>query len=284
MTNVIDVGVPTPEYLNNGRFNFVYHRFMSITANKNECVPSTRFQCFGHEWTVELFPFGSEGAEDGNISVFLHHCSDGKIMVDLDFFLQTKKNQKKTSESVFSEFTEEHGKWGFVNFSSRNNIISVLDNGALTIFLEMKVQDSHNKSLKHFIPKNPSATSMAKLFLDEESSDVTFELNNGVKVCADRCILKIGAPDLFNICKDYDASTPVALGNIDEHIFYHVLGYIYGIDIPIDAMKNTQVSKALLDASHEYDIIGLKVESEAWYTMSFGSHRLAECHKMSIIL
>jgi hypothetical protein len=48
-----------------------------------------------------------------------------------------------------------------------------------------------------------------------------------------------------------------------------MLGYIYGIDVPIDDMRDISTSKALLDIAHKYGITDLKIKAEAFYTMYF---------------
>ena len=271
MPKVIDVGVPTLEYLNSGRFIFVFHRFESPPCKKGDFNYSDEFQCFGHDWMLRLYSGGDEWDDEGKISLRLGHLSEGYIGVDIELSLIDSKGRRAhTLATKDTTFVRDFSV--FSDFFDRETILDpkfkILDNGALTIELKMTSSDPRMKSFKHFVP-NKSYAAVAELYDDDETCDISFLLKNGVTMRAHRCILKAGAPALFELCKDYEEQISVPLTDIGQDIFDHMLGYIYGIDVPIDAMRNISTSKAILDLAHKYGITDLKIKAEAFYTMYF---------------
>ena len=96
-----------------------------------------------------------------------------------------------------------------------------------------------------FVPKNPFSTNMLKLFMDEESADVVFQVggqkgtaaNKRAKtsptnfhahrlVHAHRLILRQCAPQLLQMC--VGAHDEVSINDIKPEIFRNLLHYIYG--------------------------------------------------------
>lgn len=124
-----------------------------------------------------------------------------------------------------------------------------------------------NNSRVNFIPENPFCKHMMKLFLDEESTDVVFDLSSDdhspkVQYHAHRLVLKANAPGLARLCEGSDKSTPVSIPDVEPQVFLQLLQYVYGGDISPNWEND---AKNLIDAADKYEVIGLKVEAEAWY-------------------
>ena len=161
---------------------------------------------------------------------------------------------------------------------------NILVDGTLTIELSMKLHNPNPSTLpcKAFIPTNPINTLMPSMFNDEETADVLFEVCreeepsdmstrmskkakvSPVRYYAHRCILKLCAPALADLCESSDRLSPIPISNVKPNIFYHLLHYTYGGKIPINELK--QHAKDIINASDMYGITNLKLEAEVWYT------------------
>jgi len=122
---------------------------------------------------------------------------------------------------------------------------------------------------------------MPSIFNDEETADVLFEevspeedtqstqKNKKAKISpvrfyAHRCILKLCAPNLADLCESSDRLSPIPITNVKPNIFHHLLHYTYGGKVPINEFK--QHAKDIINASDMYGITNLKLEAEVWYT------------------
>jgi len=122
---------------------------------------------------------------------------------------------------------------------------------------------------------------MKKKFLDEETSDVSFDLSymevkedgskrakSSVTFPAHRSILQICAPmlaALFGSGEDGEATT-AAINDIKPDIFRHLLWNVYGGSVP-EGELNTH-AKDIIDAADKYSIVNLKLEAETAYVNS----------------
>lgn len=99
---------------------------------------------------------------------------------------------------------------------------------------------SVEKGTNLFIPTNPCLRGVLKLFSDEKSADIIFNVNNGGQqgqiFYAHRLILQANAPYLLEYCEncgcvDDDGSEGIKSVPIDDvcpDIFGHLLYYVYG--------------------------------------------------------
>ena len=161
---------------------------------------------------------------------------------------------------------------------------NILVDGTLTVELSMKVHNPNPSTLpcKPFIPTNPINTLMPSMFNDEETADVLFEVCreeepsdtstrkskkakiSPVRFYAHRCILKLCAPNLADLCESSDRLSPIPISGVKPNIFHHLLHYTYGGKIPINELK--QHARDIINASDMYGITNLKLEAEVWYT------------------
>jgi len=161
---------------------------------------------------------------------------------------------------------------------------NILVDGTLTIELSMKLHTPNpsTRPCKQFIPTNPINNLMPSMFNNEETADVLFEVSpeeessdistrkskkakvSPVRFYAHRCILKLCAPQLADLCESSgDKLSPIPISNVKPNIFHHLLHYTYGGKITINEFK--QHAKDIINASDMYGITNLKLEAEVWY-------------------
>jgi hypothetical protein len=175
-----------------------------------------------------MYPGGDSKAKAGNISLYLKHCSEGDFSVQ-QFHLSIKN---KSGESVAEHSSSLHKfvsgtSCGWHNFADRDVIThgDVLNNGTLTV--EVRMMPDEGDLCRNFIPKNPFVRNMLLLFLDEETADMSFEVESrplldaskdtspalGEVFRAHKLVLKTCAKGsiLGSLCEDCDGSTPVPI-------------------------------------------------------------------------
>jgi uncharacterized small protein (DUF1192 family) len=136
---------------------------------------------------------------------------------------------------------------------------------------------------RNFIPKNPFVQHMLDLFLDEDTADMSFEVETRPLLDASKdtspalgevfrevfhahkFVLKTCAKGsiLGSLCEDCDGSTPLPITDVVPKVFRLLLRYVYGGDISAGKWKDH--AKDLLEASDKYGLTNLKIEAEAWY-------------------
>ena len=100
---------------------------------------------------------------------------------------------------------------------------------------------------RNFIPKNPFVRNMLLSFLDEETADISFEVETrslidaskdmspalGEVFHAHKFVLKTCAKGsiLAFLCDDCDDETPVPITDVAPKVFRLMLRYVYGGDI-----------------------------------------------------
>ena len=190
---------------------------------------------------------------------------------------------------------------GWPNFILRSRILdrgSQLLNydsygGTLTVLV--KVQLFEDRRIESFVPKNNmnvrllsmlDAVNDSSKLSDSDfvnAGDVSF-LVDGNKIHAHSLIIKMAAPSLaYFIGDEPDPDSPVPITGVRQHIFWLVLRYAYGDEIPdqiwtsksadnslYESMKNEwssllALSPALeiLDAANRFGVVGLKLLAES---------------------
>ncbi len=251
----IAVGIP-PQREGWKSFQFNILNFAAIDATKGDWCDTPEFSCNGHRWQLQIYPGGHYVARDGNISIFLAHRSKGGISATFDLKALNKfggVNFNSNQPTTFYPPDGTHAR-GWPNFIRRSDTLDLSqnildDDGTLAIVFSMKEEPP---ALKKFIPKNPCQNMLQKKFLDEETSDVCFEVsssdskNDGSKKSkasdlfhAHRSILEICAPmlaALFAPRKD-DESAIASITDVEPDIFRHLLFYVYGGSVPEEVLK-----------------------------------------------
>jgi hypothetical protein len=264
--SVVHVGHPPNEWEGWESHLVHFHNFASLPSGKNKLVRA-EFISFGHEWRVQFYPGGDNAAKEGNISLYLKHCSEGDLSVQFHLSIKNKSGGEvnERSSSLHNKFEGGAKAWGWPDFALRDVIThaDVLNNGTLTV--EVRMKPDEGDLCRNFIPKNPFFKHMLQLFLDEETSDTSFKVEQGEVFHAHKLVLKTCAKGsiLASLCEDCDGSTPVPITDVAPKVFRLLLRYVYGGDILAAEWKDH--AKDLLEASDKYGLTNLKIEAEAWY-------------------
>ena len=280
---LLDVGTP-PDGFQGWESNHIrFHGFASLPSARGADIKSPMFTCFGHQWQLQIYPGGRDDSQNGMVSVFLHHLSDESMKILFNLRVTNANDQTVAparpadAENMFgvSTGTDVNQTWGWVDFANHFSIHDLVG-GTLVIEIRMKLIEPTN-SLS-FIPKNPFYNTMLKVFMDKETADVVFEVDDGeqeqqgrksrskspkkshVKFHAHRLILQKCSPDLAALC---GSSGEVPISDVKPEIFRYLLSYVYGGKVSDDVLKTH--FKDIIDAADRYGIVLLKLEAEAWY-------------------
>ena len=153
---------------------------------------------------------------------------------------------------------------GLINFARYCDLTSVLVVGTLVLEVRMRCNSS---GITPFVGKNPSWNVLPDMFLDEGTADVIFEFGDGAEqLHAHRFILQRCAPILAARCPPGDGVVTVSVTDVAPDVFRPVLSYIYGRDVTDDEYKSH--AREIIKVADRYEVVGLKLETEAWYAQS----------------
>ena len=268
----VDAGTPALGFQVWERTEVRYHRFADLPTTKGEVVQCPKFTCLGHEWSLGIYPGGQEVSDDGMVCVCLENLSEKRI--ELDSFCVSVKNSdgadvaecaQRTSDSVFEPAgSSSNVVAGLVNFARYCDLMSVLVVGTLVLEVRMRCNSS---GITPFVGKNPSWNVLPDMFLDEGTADVIFEFGDGAEqLHAHRFILQRCAPMLAARCPPGDGVVTVSVKDMAPDVFRPVLSYIYGRDVTNDEYKSH--AREIIKVADRYEVVGLKLETEAWYAKS----------------
>ena len=264
-----------------------YHGFTNLTTTRNKAVLSPEFTCFGHNWRVQVYPGGRASSDDGMVCISLRNLSNNSIALQYGFSINNecyKLNKFFISPKEGREFapfgTEfDAGNqisdcWGPHNFAKRSEIIGALEDGTLIIEVRMRKFGETAPALP-FIPENPLVKNILSMFMNEESSDILFEVEEAAETgdksrkrsrtstpfYAHRFILQQGSSMLAEMCKSGGKSNAFSITDVSPEIFRHMLYHIYGGKLDDDVLKNN--AKNIIEAADKYGLVNLKLEAEA---------------------
>jgi speckle-type POZ protein len=262
-------------------FSVTFDNFEDLPSEKGQEVVSSEFSCFGAQWRISIYPGGHKESSDGMVSLFLQRCSEGRKKA-IKYSLVVAKGDEDQRIQRFEYVFDDLNGWGWHDFCLRKEIIrsvnyseGYLEEGALTIHVRM--------ALNEFTPKNPASSIMLKLFDDENSADVVFEIceqqkesenstSNGRKRAktsaaklyhAHRLILQHCSQELSALCATSDGSTPIIINDVKPEVFRHLLYYVYGGEITDEEFVGHE--RDLINAADKYGVTNLKLEAEVWY-------------------
>eukprot|EP00984_Skeletonema_dohrnii_P015611 scaffold6776_cov99-Skeletonema_dohrnii-CCMP3373.AAC.8 len=270
-------------------FKFKVLSFEYLHTTKGYRLETPEFHCRGDEWILKIYPGGNHYATNGYLSVYLDYHANGAISEQksslkfeikiLDKFGATKKAMQATiPQRRFQTPTTDISR-GFSDFILLSDILDESQNfidealGSLTIVVSIK-----DPPTAAFVPKNPFQDMMQNKFLDEESSDVCFEVSMAeanedntnrarslIPFHAHRLILEICAPMLAELFGEGESAV-VTVNDIKPDVFHQLLWYVYGGTVPVAPLK--ECAKDIIDAADKYSIVNLKLEAEAAYVES----------------
>ena len=276
MNNQTNCSVIEKDEPKNKTFEVRFDGFADLPTRKADynCVESPQFTCFGHQWLLRLHPGGDSRSADGKVAVYLLHMSDESIEIECKLIVEEGPNTAAFVKFLNSYTYKTYAGRGKFNFAEHSKLISALKDGCLIIRVEMR--SSGPADTTSFIPENPLCKSIFKLFNDDKSSDIVFEISCGeVKNAqnkraetstafhAHRLILERCAPLLAEFCGE---SSLVAISDVNPDIFSLLLGYIYGEKVKEQDFKS--YAKSIIDAADRFGVVGLKLETEAWLVKS----------------
>mmetsp|Transcript_27292 Transcript_27292/g.46167 ORF Transcript_27292/g.46167 Transcript_27292/m.46167 type:complete len:411 (-) Transcript_27292:104-1336(-) len=283
--NTIDVGNP-PSSRNGNKwreFLFNVHDFAHLPSGRDQYTESPAFECNGHQWQLVVYPGGHLAAREDFVSVYLNPCSPGIATVTFVTNFMNKFGQKVFRRPDAQPFDAVSGTlYGITNFARRSHVLDpsknmLDDNGTMAIIISIKEEETEALPTE-FVPKNPFNNMIKEKFLDEETSDVCFEVSSS-EIEEDRSkrsrlstsfyahsqILNICAPMLASLFEsNEDRSVKVAsITDVSPDIFRRMLFYVYGGSVPEEDLKAH--ATGIIDAADKYIIVNLKLEAETVY-------------------
>ena len=178
---------------------------------------------------------------------------------------------------------EDYNSFGYSNFAERSSLMGSLINGTLVIEVRMRLDLDQSDTIStttQYVPANPITKNILKLFNDEETADVVFEVGlqqAGIKRAktlrvnfhAHRLILKNNCSVLYDMCGVSDGGggiTTVPITDVSPTIFKHMLYCVYGGKLSEEELKAN--TKDIINACGRYGLVHLKLEAEATYVKS----------------
>ena len=280
----VDVGTPPDNFEGWVVANVCFHGFADLPTIRDEYVESPEFSCFGHQWALLLYPGGMDISPEGYVAVHLGNQSNPSIKIRLSCCVKNERGEEvfhqKTDIIEFDSFDSGRNGKCKSNFAKRSALMDLLVQGSLVIEVSMKLP-STDKSIIRFVPTNPINKNMLRLFLDEETADVVFEVGgqqtekgadrteiSTADFHAHRPILQKCAPTLYEMCgvSGEGGITTVSITDVSPEIFKHMIYYAYGGKLSEDELKNN--AKDIINACDKYGVVHLKLEAEAYYVES----------------
>jgi len=291
-TSRVDIGIPVKNLRGWTNTEVNFHGFANLSTTKDDenRVASPEFSCFGHQWRLDIFPGGTSNSHEGHVGVGLANKSNSNIKIQYGYSVRNADGEEvassKSKTKEFGAYDSEDGDayknaWCTSNFAQRSTIMNVLVDSSLFIEVRMKCM-STDKSITQFIPTNPINKNVLQKFMDEETANVVFEVDN--RSCqndehtnkkskstttyyAHRFILQDISTMLAELCKsDESGITTVSITDVTPKVFKHMIYYTYGGKLSEDELRNN--AKDIINACDKYGVVHLKLEAEAMYIKS----------------
>jgi hypothetical protein len=158
-----------------------FHGFANLTTTRDEFVDSPEFSCFGHRWRLRLYP--EEDSPEGYVALRLGNRSNTSIKIQWSYSVKDVDGKEvvyhEPDTDKFDACGGRSSAWtttnfATTNFAERSKLMNdYLAQGSLVIEVRIKLVDT---SITQFIPTNPIIKNVLKLFMDEETADVVFEV------------------------------------------------------------------------------------------------------------
>ena len=279
----VHVGAPPPRQPTDWVIAPVhFNGFAGLTTTEAEPVRSPEFSCFGHQWTVAIYPGGLSSSPDGHVHValFLQNRTETAIEVEYKLTIKHPDGGEDISKSSgeLMKFSPA-GSWlglgadarpnhGCNDFALRSTLLNYLVDGTLIVEAHMTTNKPGQQSAP-FKPGNPVLQNMLKDFGNEETADVEFEVlvtttpASTTTFHAHHYPLQLSAPALADMCRPGDGSAPTTINNVQPEVFKHLLYYCYGGKIDEEDLRSSATD--IIEAADRFGIVNLKLEAEACY-------------------
>ena len=263
----LHIGTP-PFYFMEFKTIYVHNYIeLSKTRSDDNFVTSPRFRCFGNnEWELRVYPGGSE--QHIKPFVELRHCSDEEIRVDFCIMLFEGNYGDHfdilgTKERMFCgpNHVDPDHRVELPDISNKDD--DYLDGG--TLFLQVGLREIREADDDLVIPQCQPAYDNMAVFLDDDSSDILFDLN-GTQVVAHKSIIKAHAKEFYVMCEASSMESAMLIEDVTPEIFEMMLRSLYGgVILPAEWKSN---AKTILTAASKYGFNKLKYDAEVWYAKS----------------
>ena len=280
-TSRVDVGTPPEKFEGWTTANVCFHGFANLTTTRGERVYSPEFSCFGHQWTLGVYPGGRVDSQEGYVGIKLANFSNTSIKIQYGYSVKDADGKEVVHHESYTEefdaYVLGNNAWYTNNFAKRSKLLDLLVQGSLVIEVRMK-PTSTDKSITQFIPTNPIYKNVLQKFMDEESADVVFEvdnesgqygekINNSITLYAHRFILQDISTIMAELCKaDEGGVATVSIADVKPKIFKHMIYYAYGGKLSDKELEDN--AREIINACDKYGVVHLKLEVEAAYVKS----------------
>ena len=285
----VHVGAPPPRQPTDwGLAHVHFNGFGGLTTTRDEFVRSPKFSCFGHQWTVELYPGGDDESDDGYVALFLYNMTAEAIEVELKLIVKHPNGEKDISIANGellkflprgSDVIDGIGSAkACLNFALRSTLLNYLVDGTLIVEVHMRTNKPGQLS-SPFVPENPFLQNAMVDFGNEDTADVKLGVGGAVESALEKgnliktptttfhvhhYALRLNAPALADMCRpNDDDSAPITINNVEPAIFKHLLYYCYGGKINKEDLGSD--AKDIIEAADRFGIVNLKLEAEACY-------------------
>lgn len=85
-----------------------FEEFADLPASRDVSYTSTKFECLGHKWRLEIYPGVNENADEGMTSVFLRHISNEMIRIAYAFSFVAETYDNYMHDSVFEAVDDDN--------------------------------------------------------------------------------------------------------------------------------------------------------------------------------
>jgi len=280
--NVVDVGTPPDGMSDEWTTTVVrFHGFANLSTTRDDYVLSPKFSCFDHQWALRIYPGGRANSDEGRVAVSLCNLTNScRIKIRWGCSIRNADGKEVEHRKSYADEFHDHGSgsaWAIPDFAKRSTLMELLVKGSLIIEVRMK-PTSTDKSITQFIPTNPINKNVLKLFMNEETADVVFEVGgeqhakgrrkktkSSTTFRAHQNILQNCAPTLYEMCGDV-TPTVVSITDVKPDIFKHMIYYAYGGKLSDEDLKDN--AKDIINACDKYGVVHLKLEAEACYVES----------------
>eukprot|EP00956_Cyclotella_meneghiniana_P010748 scaffold15049_cov36-Cyclotella_meneghiniana.AAC.6 len=262
----LHIGTPPFHFM---EFKTIYvHNYIELSKTRSDdnFVTSPRFRCFGNnEWELVVYPGGSE--QYVKPFVQLRHCSDEEIRVNFCIMLFEGNYGDHfeiigTKDGIFCDtFRAAHHRVELPDISNEGD--DYLDGG--TLFLRVGLREIREADDDLVMPQCQPAYDNMAVFLDDDTSDIVFDLN-GTQVVAHKSIIKAHAKEFYVMCEASSMESAMLIEDVTPEIFKLMLRSLYGgIILPTEWKSN---AKTILTAASKYGFNKLKYDAEVWYAKS----------------
>eukprot|EP00585_Thalassiosira_rotula_P001671 CAMPEP_0196153012 /NCGR_PEP_ID=MMETSP0910-20130528/36480_1 /TAXON_ID=49265 /ORGANISM="Thalassiosira rotula, Strain GSO102" /LENGTH=403 /DNA_ID=CAMNT_0041416727 /DNA_START=32 /DNA_END=1243 /DNA_ORIENTATION=- len=283
----VEVGTPPSGFPKWESSNVHVHGFSDLISGPavRTRITSPEFTCLGRDgWFLEMVLHGRPGTAWLNIN---NLSIESEEIIKVPYSLSVRNLAGEEVVFIPGIYCSDERTLGYTIHLQR--IMNALVEGTLTVEVRMKTIGPTNDSPAAFIPKNPIRENILKLFMDESSADVVFEVGGGqqqavendhkkaktspISFYAHRLILQKCAPALAEICGsdsggrgDNNNMTSVPITNIKPNVFRSLLHYVYGGKLSDAELEEN--AKDLIDAADKFGVVNLKLKAEVCYVES----------------